>query len=133
MLYSAHSKDAQPAVSRQQRKNKKCRRRWLERLAELWPDAFSLSSPRPLTAGIIEEISAELNAAGAGGHGAVRYVVKSYQGNIRYIRALVAGGPRYNLKGQPCVLVSEEEQQNAAQWLEAMMQANVQFIDQVKL
>ncbi|MDK9605515.1 ProQ/FINO family protein [Lelliottia wanjuensis] len=132
MRYSAQPKDAQPAGSRQQRKNKKSRRRWLERLTELWPDAFSLSSPRPLTVGIIDEISAELNAAGASGHGAVRYAVKSYLNNIRYIRALAAGGPRFNLMGQPCELVSEEEQQIAAHCLSDMMQANIQFFDQVK-
>lgn len=117
--------------SKQQRKNRKNRRRWLERLTELWPQAFSLKNPRPLAVGIVDAISTELNATSAGGHGAVRYPLKSYTGNIRYMRALAEGGARYNLNGEPDGDVTPEQQQRAAQALKAMRKNKVMFIDEV--
>lgn len=88
-------------LNRHQRKNRKNRRRGLDRLTTLWPLAFDLKNPRPLAMGIIDAISAELNAAGAGGHGAVWYALRSYTSNVRYIRALAVGEERYNLHGEP--------------------------------
>ena len=115
-------------LSKQQRKNRKNRRRWLDRLTELWPQAFSLKNPRPLSVGIVDAIAAELNACG---HGAVRYALKSYTGNIRYIRVLAAGGPRYNLHGEPEGEVTPEQQQRAEQMLKAMRKNKAMFIDEV--
>lgn len=121
----------QPAANRQQKKNKKNRRRWLERLTRTWPEVFDLKKPRPLAVGIIDAITAELNTTGAGGHGAIRYALKSYTSNIRYVRALVEGGARYNLHGQPCGEISETERQQAAKRLKQMKKAKAQFFDQV--
>ena len=122
-----------PATTRQQRKNNSSRRRWLDRLAEQWPQAFNLTNPRPLAVGIIDDITAVLSAAGAGGHGAVRYALKSYTGNIRYVRAVATGGPRYDLTGQPRGEVTPTERQHAAERLEAMKQAKAHFSDQVAI
>lgn len=117
--------------SKHQRKNQKNRRRWLEHLTEMWPQAFDMKNPRPLAVGIIDAITAELSARGAGGHGAVRYAMKSYTGNIRYIRALAAGGARYNLRGEPEGEVTEEQRQRAAQTLKTMKTKKTMFTDEV--
>lgn len=117
--------------NRQQRKNRSNRRRWLEHLVEMWPQAFDLKKPRPLAVGMIDAISAELTASGAVGHGAVRYALRSYAGNIRYIRALAAGGVRYNLHGEPEGEVTVEQQQRAAQALKTMKVQKVMFMDEV--
>jgi ProP effector len=118
-------------LTRRQRKSKKNRRRWLERLTETWPLAFDLKAPRPLAVGIIDAITAELSKAGAGGHGAARYALKGYTSNIRYIRALAAGGPRYNLHGEPEGIVTAEQQLRAAETLRTMTEKNAMFADEV--
>lgn len=69
-------------LNRRQRKSKKNRRYWLERLTEMWPQGFDLKTPRPLAVGIMDAITSELNAPGAGGHGAPRYALKSHTSNI---------------------------------------------------
>lgn len=85
MLNNNQLTERQP-LTKSQRKNRKNRRRWLERITATWPQVFDLKNPRPLAVGINDQISAELTEAGAGGHGAVRYALKSYTCNIRYIR-----------------------------------------------
>ncbi|MFZ4221429.1 ProQ/FINO family protein [Enterobacter ludwigii] len=132
---SNHETDNQAArqpLTKRQRKSKKNRRRWLERLTETWPQAFNPKAPRPLAVGIIDSIMAELNRAGAGGYGAARYAVKGYTSNIRYIRALAAGGPRYNLHGEPEGEVTAEQQQRAAETLKIMTEKNAMFADEVE-
>ena len=119
-------------LNKRQRKSKKNRRRWLERLTETWPQVFDLKAPRPLAVGIIDAIMAELNRAGAGGYGAARYALKGYTSNIRYIRALAAGGPRYNLHGEPEGIVTAEQQQRAAETLRVMTEKNAMFADEVE-
>lgn len=118
-------------LNRHQRKKRKNRRRWLERLIEMWPQAFDLKNPRPLAVGIIDAIAAKLTTAGAGGHGAVRFAMKSYTSNIRYIRALAAGGPRYNLHGEPEGEVTTEQRQRAAEALKLMKTQKTMFMDEV--
>ena len=129
------SPDNKPAerkpLTRRQRKNRKYRRNWLARLADMWPQAFDLNTPRPLALGIIDSIMEELNRAGAGGYGAARYALKGYTSNIRYVRALAAGGPRYNLLGEPEGEVTAEQQQRATEMLKAMTEKNAMFTDEV--
>jgi sRNA-binding protein len=122
---------AHPPLTRRQRKSKKNRRRWLERLTETWPLAFDLKTPRPLAIGIIDAITAELSKAGAGGYGAARYALKGYTSNIRYVRALATGGPRYNLRGEPEGIVTAEQRLRAAETLTAMTEKNAMFADEV--
>jgi len=68
--------DANPP-NKHQRKNLTNRRCWLERLTEMWPQAFDLKNPCPLAVGISDAITAELAETGAGGSGAVRYAIRS--------------------------------------------------------
>lgn len=118
------------ATSKKQRKDKKNLRRWLERLVDNWPKAFDLKNPRPLAVGITDTISAELRATGAGGHGAVRYAMKSYTSNIRYIRALAAGGLRYNLHGEPDGEVTPEQRERALHALKTLKEKKAMFLDE---
>ncbi|MGE9551116.1 ProQ/FINO family protein [Erwinia amylovora] len=85
-----------------------------ERLTEMWPQAFDLKNPRPLAVGITDAITAELAKTGAGGRGPVRYAIRSYTSNIRYIQALAAYGARYNLLGKPEGEVTAEQRERAA-------------------
>ncbi|WP_234262569.1 ProQ/FINO family protein [Klebsiella aerogenes] len=126
------SQQVKPTSSRHQRKNRKNRRRWLARLTEMWPQTFDLKNPRPLAVDIFDAMSAELNAAGKGGHGEVRFVLKGYINNIRYVKALAVGGLRYNLRGEPEGEVTPEQQQRAAETLKTMLERKVQFADEVK-
>ena len=119
-------------TSRNQRRSRKKSRRWLAYLTTTWPQAFDLKNPRPLAVGIIDMMAAEMAATGAPGHGAVRYALKSYIRHMRYIRALAAGGPRYNLLGEPEGEVTPEQQQRAAETLKTMQERKAQFVDEVK-
>ncbi|EHL6350083.1 TPA: ProQ/FinO family protein [Escherichia coli] len=93
-------------MTRQQRKN----RRRINRLAEYWPELFGAETIKPLKTGIIRDVledakSRELPT----GHGVLRGALTSYIHTTRYLKAIVAGGARYGLNGQPCGEVTEEE------------------------
>ncbi|HIG9579601.1 TPA: ProQ/FINO family protein [Escherichia coli] len=101
---------ADQQMTRVQRKN----RRRIIRLAEMWPDLFSLESPKPLKVGIFDDLMQDLAVRGlAFGPGALRATLASYAQCPRYYRALMAGGARYDLKGQPCGEVTAREQKDA--------------------
>ena len=84
------------------------------RLVELWPELFNREKPQPLKVEIpddlIQDIAIRELAFGAG---ALRAAVASYVQSPRYYRALMAGGARYDLKGQPCGEVTPQEQKEA--------------------
>ncbi|WP_105461948.1 ProQ/FINO family protein [Escherichia coli] len=97
-------------MTKRQRKN----RRRVNRLTELWPDLFSREAPKPLKVGIFDDLMQDLAVRGlAFGPGALRATLASYAQSPRYYRALMAGGARYDLKGQPCGDVTPQEQQDA--------------------
>ena len=104
-------------MTKRQRKN----RRRVNRLIELWPDLFSRETPKPLKVGIFDELMQDLAVRGlAFGPGALRATLASYAQSPRYYRALMAGGARYDLKGQPCGEVTPQEQQEAETRLAAL-------------
>ncbi|OSM05509.1 ProQ activator of osmoprotectant transporter ProP superfamily [Escherichia marmotae] len=104
-------------MTKRQRKN----RRRVNRLTELWPDLFSREAPKPLKVGIFDDLMQDLAVRGlAFGPGALRATLASYAQSPRYYRALVAGGARYDLKGQPCGEVTPQEQQDAETRLMAL-------------
>ncbi|VEW03713.1 ProQ/FINO family protein [Escherichia coli] len=97
-------------MTKRQRKN----RRRVNRLTELWPDLFSREAPKPLKVGIFDDLMQDLAVRGlAFGPGALRATLASYAQSPRYYRALMAGGARYDLKGQPCGEVTPQERQEA--------------------
>lgn len=85
----------------------------LELLITHWPAAFSLEAPRPLAIGTAELISADMCARGITGAGKIRAAVAMYTRRISYLKALAAGGARYNLAGEPEGEVTPEQQQRA--------------------
>ncbi|HFT4768873.1 TPA: ProQ/FINO family protein [Escherichia coli] len=62
--------------------------------------------------------------------GVLRGALTSYIHTTRYLKAIVAGGPRYGLNGQPCGEVTSDEKAVARgilkQRLEQMKQKNIQ-------
>ena len=97
-------------MTKRQRKN----RRRVNRLTEMWPDLFSHKAPKPLKVGIFDDLMQDIAVRGlAFGSGVLRATLASYAQSPRYYRALIAGGARYDLKGQPCGEVTPQEQQEA--------------------
>ena len=90
----------------------------IDRLMEAFPACFSRKAPQPLKIGLGEELLAL-----AGVHPAladltrtrIRRALKVYTGASAYRRALAAGGPRYDLDGQPAGEITPEQQTLAQQ------------------
>ncbi|EBK9620932.1 ProQ/FinO family protein [Salmonella enterica] len=104
-------------MTKRQRKN----RRRINRLIALWPELFNREAPKPLKVGIFDDLMRDIVARGIEfGPGALRAAVTSYAQCPRYYRALVAGGARYDLKGQPCGEVTPQARQDAETRLMAL-------------
>ncbi|MXF07404.1 ProQ/FINO family protein [Escherichia coli] len=114
-------KPAGKKSGRTMNKSQRKRQKRIMRLVEYWPELFTLKEPRPLKVGVFDDLMQDIAVRGlAFGQGALRAVVASYAQTPRYYRALIAGGPRYDLKGQPCGEVTPEEQKHATEHLEAL-------------
>ncbi|ELK0624683.1 ProQ/FinO family protein [Escherichia coli] len=100
-------------MTKRQRKN----RRRVNRLTEMWPDLFNREAPKPLKVGIFDDLMQDIATFGPG---ALRATLASYAQSPRYYRSLIAGGARYDLKGQPCGEVTPQEQQEAETRLMAL-------------
>lgn len=114
-------------MTKRQRKN----RRRINRLAEYWPELFGAENIKPLKAGVIHDMLQDAKARElAIGHGVLRGALTSYIHTTRYLKAIVAGGARYGLNGQPCGEVTEEDKSVASELLkrrlEQMKQKNSQ-------
>lgn len=101
-------------------KSSRHNRKKLELLVTHWPAAFSLDAPRPLAIGTAELIAADICARGITGAGKIRAAVAMYTRRASYLKALIAGGARYNLAGEPVGEVTPEQQQMARENLSAM-------------
>ena len=85
----------------------------LDRLCAAFPAGFSRTAPKPLKIGLGEEVMAL-----AGVHPAladltrtqIRRALKVYTGMPVYRKALINGGPRYDLDGQPVGEVTPDQQ-----------------------
>ncbi|ENB5393091.1 ProQ/FinO family protein [Escherichia coli] len=101
-------------MTKEQRKN----HRRINRIAEYWPELFGTENIKPLKAGIIRDVledakSRELPLA----TGVLRGALTSHLHTTRYLKAIIAGGPRYDLNGQPCGEVTEEDKSVASELL----------------
>ena len=101
-------------------KSSRHNRKKLELLITHWPAAFNLDAPRPLAIGTAEMISADMCARGITGAGKIRAAVAMYTRRAIYLKALIAGGARYNLAGELVGEVTPEQQQMARENLSAM-------------
>lgn len=97
------------AGNKQHRKNRKK----LDRLVLLWPDAFNLENPRPLAIGIDKALAADIECRQLSGAGSLRFSLGLYVHRSAYIKALAAGGQRYDLNGKPQGDVTAEQQDRA--------------------
>ncbi|MFU0885687.1 ProQ/FINO family protein [Kluyvera sichuanensis] len=101
-------------------KSSRHNRKKLALLITHWPAAFSLDSPRPLAIGTAELIAADMRARGLTGAGKIRAAVAMYTRRAIYLKALIAGGARYNLAGKPEGEVTLEQQTLARETLSDM-------------
>ncbi len=101
-------------------KSRRHNRKKLELLITHWPAAFSLDAPRPLAIGTAELIAADMCARGITGAGKIRAAIAMYTRRAIYLKALIAGGARYNLAGEPVGEVTPEQQRMARENLSAM-------------
>ncbi|EDY2184956.1 proQ/FINO family protein [Salmonella enterica subsp. enterica] len=98
-------------MTRRQWKNVKNMRRALA----FWPVLFNLDNPKPLKVGIFDDLMQDISARNLIiGAGVLKATLVRYTHRIQYKKALVAGGARYDLNGQPCGEITPEQQQEAA-------------------
>ena len=91
-------------------------RKKIGKLAEHWPKGFTLAGVRPLSIGIQEALINDAKARELPiTDSQIRYCLSAYTKRPTYMKALAAGGPRYDLNGQPCGEVSTEHQEEARQ------------------
>ncbi|ENH8336981.1 ProQ/FinO family protein, partial [Escherichia coli] len=101
-------------MTKEQRKN----HRRVNRLCEYWPELFNLSEVRPLKNGVISDMLQEVRTRNIPvGKGALRGAVITYTHMTRYLKALIAGGPRYDLNGKQCGSVTDAEKAAAEEVL----------------
>ncbi|OMQ22181.1 ProQ/FINO family protein [Serratia oryzae] len=87
---------------------------YIQRVQAHYPRVFSHREVKPLKVGIRDDMLAD--AAARRLPVPPKHLVLALSKltkTPRYLRALVAGGPRYDLNGQPCGEVTAEEQENA--------------------
>lgn len=101
-------------------KSSRHNRKKLKLLITHWPAAFSLDAPRPLAVGTAELIAADMCARGITGAGKIRAAVAMYTRRATYLKALIAGGSRFNLAGEPEGEVTPEQQRLAREKLSAI-------------
>ncbi|WP_434996814.1 ProQ/FINO family protein [Pectobacterium brasiliense] len=101
------SRATEKTGNKQNRKNRKK----LERLVSLWPDAFNLENPRPLAIGIDKALAADIERRQLSGAGSLRFSLGLYIHRSAYVKALAAGGQRYDLNGKPQGEVTAEQQE----------------------
>lgn len=119
--YKKDSNKKYPRKHRKLTKQQRKTRNRIKRLAEMWPSLFGTENIRPLKVGIFDDMMQDIAARELTyGRGALKATLANLAHSPRYYRALVAGGPRYDLNGQPCGEVTPEEQQNARDALEAL-------------
>lgn len=116
-------KTQQEAPQQPQKKNKaqvhaKKRKRRTDRIAQHWP-VFTLQGARPLAIGIREQMIADAEARGLDitvSH--IKQGLYDYINRVVYLKALIPGGSRFDMTGQPNGEVTPEQQQDAQRKLD---------------
>ncbi|ECC3466240.1 proQ/FINO family protein [Salmonella enterica subsp. enterica] len=105
------------------------RRQWknfkhMRRVLAFWPALFNLDNPKPLKVGVLNDLMQDISARNLTiGAGVLKAAIASYTRRIRYQKALAAGGARYDLNGQPCGEVTQEQQQTQQEAADALKKA----------
>ena len=88
----------------------------LDRLIEAFPTCFSRTAPKPLKIGLSKELIALVRvhpALSDVSRAQIRRALKVYIDAPAYQNALIKGGPRYDLDGQPVGEVAPDQQADA--------------------
>lgn len=118
---AAVAKPAQSDSAGKKRRHKNGNKKKILRLVTHWPNGFSLNSIHPLREGIHGTLFADAITRNlAITPNQIRYSLSAYTRRTGYIKALAAGGSRYDLNGQPHGEVSAEHQQDAINRLAEM-------------
>ena len=87
-------------------------------LYEHFPDGFNLDNIKPLKLHIDKDIYPYLKQEGAPSKIKIRFALKYYTHNLDYLKALINGTHRYDLKGQQVEKVTQEQKDFAQDKLE---------------
>lgn len=120
---SVPDKTQQEVTQQPQKKNKavahaKKRKRRTDRIAKHWP-VFTLQGARPLAIGIREQMIADAEARSLDitvSH--IKQGLYDYINRRAYLKALIPGGSRFDMTGQPNGEVTPEQQQDAQRKLD---------------
>ncbi|WP_260524129.1 ProQ/FinO family protein [Serratia sp. PL7] len=91
---------------------------YIQRAQSHYPQVFNRRKTRPMKVGIRADMLAD--AAARCLPLTPKQISRAVAGLTKtpiYLRAIVAGGPRYDLNGQPCGEVTTEQQENARRLL----------------
>ncbi|WP_440867874.1 ProQ/FINO family protein [Symbiopectobacterium purcellii] len=84
-----------------------------------WPQLFSLDHPKPLKIGIADDILGDIKARELDlSRSKVSAALMFYTQNPAYQEAVLSGGSRFNLNGQPSGEITPEQQTHASGQLE---------------
>lgn len=91
-------------------------------LVRLWPDVFDFKKPRPLKIGIINDMMESIKDRGIPILlRDIKFCLRTYTLRVRYQKCLIKGGYRYDLNGEPCGIVTLEQEMMARNTLQNMM------------
>jgi len=125
VVKSKHVKSAQQPTTAKNGGSKPMRtnagnRKKIRKLVDHWPNGFSLDAVHPLSIGIQAALVADAKVRALPiTESQIAYCLSTYAKRPAYLKALAAGGPRYDLHGQPCGEVTAEQQKALIQ-LEGM-------------
>lgn len=87
-------------------------------LYEHFPESFNLDNVKPLKLHIDKDIYPHIEQEGSPSRIKIRSALKYYTHNIDYIKALINGTHRYDLKGQQAEEITQEQKDFARDKLE---------------
>lgn len=98
-------------------------RKKIRKLVDHWPNGFSLDAVHPLSIGIQAALVADAKVRDLTiTENQICYCLSAYIKRPAYTKALIAGGPRYDLHGQPGDEVTAEQQQDAVRRLNSQQE-----------
>lgn len=84
-----------------------------------WPQLLSIDHPKPLRIGIADDILEDIKARELDlSRSKVSAALMFYSQNPAYQEAVLSGGSRFNLNGQPCGDITPEQQTHASRQFE---------------
>ncbi len=104
-------------------KKKKAIKAALTWLYEHFPKCFNLENLKPLKLHIDRDIYPYLEQEGSPSKIKIRVALKYYTSNLEYLKALINGSQRYDLKGQQVEEITQEQKDFARDKFEKVLQS----------